>query len=115
MQVTKTLAILFAVVLVVICFNAPVVNSWDGGTRDHPWDGDGSGDGGGDNIIIDTTSNGGTKVLLTISPSGNQGGGVSGLGTFVTAVHLLFVYHDMPGFYTEVLGAFGANANSEVK
>ncbi|MEW5922575.1 MAG: hypothetical protein AB1746_01165 [Candidatus Zixiibacteriota bacterium] len=111
MQVTKTLAILFAVVLVVICFNAPVVNSWDGGSRDHPWDGDDGGDDGGDNAIIDTTSGGGVKVLYSLSPSGNQGGEVSGMGTFITAIHLLFVYHDMPGFYTEVLGAFGANAD----
>ena len=113
MRVAKTLAIVFAVVLVVVCFNAPVVNSWEG-SRDHPWDGDDGGhDDGGDGIDVDTTGVPGDILTLKAGPSG-YGDGVSGYGTFVTAVRLLLVYHDAPGFYTEVLGAFGANASSEV-
>jgi hypothetical protein len=114
MRVTKTLAIVFAVVLVVVCFNAPVVNSWEG-SRDHPWEGDDGGrDDGGDNIGIDTTASPGELITFKIAQPDNDGGSVSGYGTFVVAVRLLLVYHDIPGFYAEVLGAFGANANSGV-
>ena len=114
MRVTKTLAIIFAVVLVVVCFNAPVVNSWEG-SRDHPWDGDDGGhDDGGDGIGIDTTGTPGDIFTFKVGQPDGDGDRLSGYGTFVTAVRLLLVYHDVPGFYTEVLGAFGANANSEV-
>ena len=114
MRIAKTLALVFAVVLVVVCFNAPVVNSWEG-SRDHPWDGDDGGhDDGGDGIGIDTTVVPGDLITLKVGESGG-GDNVTGYGTFVIAVRLLLVYHDMPGFYTEVFGAFGANGDSRVR
>ena len=113
MKMTKTLAIIFAVVLVVVCFNAPAVNSLDGTSLGHPWDGDsGDRDDGGNDLGEDTTGTTGNILLFNsvIPPNGGQNSSV-GKGTFVVAIHMLFVYHDLPGFYSEMIGAFGANEN----
>jgi hypothetical protein len=52
MKLAKTVAILIALVMVVICFNAPAVFSGS----EHPWDQEGSGGGGrttgGFNLIL---------------------------------------------------------------
>ncbi len=51
MRIAKTIVILFALVLVVMCFNAPILFS----AEEHPWDGDGPGD-GNDGAVVDPPS-----------------------------------------------------------
>jgi hypothetical protein len=57
MRIAKTIAILIALVLVVICFNAPAIYSGE----EHPWDGDGPGD-GTDGATIDPANSDTTTV-----------------------------------------------------
>lgn len=105
MKMAKAVALLFALVLVVVCFNSPLV------LADHPWDEDGFGGGGDkedgnsgsgtdpDSVIIndpnrpsdeptdgfnDDPSDGDLMInlqlliLFQIKPDAGQGGGING-------------------------------------
>lgn len=98
MKITKALAILFALVLVVVCFNAPAVYSYE----DHPWDEDGDGSGGGDGsgIIPDPD----TTIIRTDpadpegDPEGTDGfGWPKGPGLWLD-LQFLFWYHNVPDY-----------------
>jgi hypothetical protein len=103
MKVTKTLAILFAAVLVVFCFNAPAVFSGTG-TDGHPWDGDGGGDGGIDGSEGDTVY----VVDIPTRCSSVPGGGDTGLpdlASFLKIVCYSFWQLDKIELQTQRAGA----------
>lgn len=93
MKLAKTLAILLAMVLVVMCFNAPIVFSGE----EHPWDGDGTGGGdglGGDNSggDLDTTLNDPLEdPLYGSNPDNPFDPG------YLISIQFLIWYHDLPG------------------
>jgi hypothetical protein len=62
MRIAKTIAMLFALVLVVVCFNAPAIYSGE----EHPWDGDGPGD-PNDGSIIDPSGD-----TIIVNPGGGD-------------------------------------------
>ena len=102
MKIAKAFAIVFAMVLVVICFNAPFVHSgssYDG----HPWDGEDGGGGGTDG------GQGRDTTLLINNPdtplrSGTGVGSLepSDLEMVVTTLRSIFWYHDIPSGVTSV-------------
>ncbi len=100
MKIAKTFAILFAVVLVVLCFSPVTVFSGDG----HPWDGDSGGEEG------QTSSGAGfsdTDAVPAVSALGDPGGGDSGginLAGFISTTQFIFWYHDVPGSLPENSG-----------
>jgi hypothetical protein len=103
MRIAKTLAVLFALVLVVVCFNAPAVYSGE----EHPWDEDGSLLGDGEHNI---GPNGDSIVTVTAvnSPgTGHSGGGVgsqNGSYRLWIAFQFIFWYRDVPRFGLEHTG-----------
>jgi hypothetical protein len=98
MKIAKTFVSLFAMVLVVLCFNPATVFSGEG----HPWDGDGEGG--------QTSSGTGftdTDAVPTASALGDLGGGDSGginLASFISTMQFIFWYHDVPGSLPENSG-----------
>jgi len=93
MKIAKTLVILSAVVLVVVCFNAPAVFSGEA----HPWDEDGDGgDNGGiggsgeDTTIVSED----TLVVDGFYPSG--GDGWFGFSDFMTIVRYVISHYGLP-------------------
>jgi len=99
MKIAKAFAIIFAMVVVVICFNAPFVHSgasYDG----HPWDGEEDGGGGTDG------GEGKDSTLIINDPdkplhSGTgDGDGSLDLGTIMTVMQSIFWYHDFPSGVT---------------
>ena len=90
MRVTKTLAILFAAVLVVFCFNAPAVFSGAGVDGD-PWDGDGGGnDDGIGGSSADTLSSIGLPSRCSSSSGGGDNTGSSDLVSLLKIVSFSF-------------------------
>ena len=106
MKGTKTLALFFAMVLVVVCFNAPAVFSHE----DHPWDGDGGGiDGSVGSIGADSLH---IKPQTPVKPMpglGDSGGGTlpgDPLGLKVI-FSLGFYYREVPGIIPTLIGVYG--------
>ena len=106
MKGTKTLALFFAVVLVVVCFNAPAVFS----DEDHPWDGDGGGNNGtigsigADSLHI--------KPQIRVEPSPGWGDGRGGISPgdplgLKVMLSLGFYYREMPGIIPTLIGVYG--------
>ncbi|UCD93835.1 MAG: hypothetical protein JSU69_08675 [Candidatus Zixiibacteriota bacterium] len=90
MRVTKMLAILFAAILVVFCFNAPAVFSGVGVDGD-PWDGDGGGDGDGTGgSSRDSLSSTGLPLRCDSSPSGGGNTGSSDVMSLLKIVSFSF-------------------------
>lgn len=94
MRIAKITAILFAFLLVVMCFNAPVVLSGE----EHPWDGDGSGDGSGDDGAIGTDTN--TTLIDPTSDieeeTSNGDPDNPGLDDLSFGIWFLLWYYDIP-------------------
>ncbi len=103
MRIAKTLAMLFALVLVVMCFNAPILFS----AEEHPWDGDGPGD-GSDGTIIDPTID--TTIVVppdeeedfsTYNPDGLNPDGL------LFDLQFFFMFYSIPDYPAENSGASG--------
>ncbi|MFH2035342.1 MAG: hypothetical protein ABIJ45_02980 [Candidatus Zixiibacteriota bacterium] len=74
MRMTKALALLFAMVMVVVCFNVPAICD-DG--DEHPWDNDGTGPIGSHKIVGSDTT---TTITNPITPvSGGNDSVIIGL------------------------------------
>ena len=95
MRVARNLTILFALILFVICFNAPTVFSGD----EHPWDGEGVGTNPGTGLPgIDSS-----KIIIRTSELTNNGGsktpgsGWSALYNYVLlSASFITWYRDLP-------------------
>ena len=118
MKIAKALVILFALVLVVVCFNAPAVYSYD---EDHPWDEDNGGgtDGEDGSYKPDTDSTGIIRSGITDPGEDSEGTDEIMTGDFDLWLDLqfLFWYYDLPGKNVDGLGgqdSFGSEieANS---
>lgn len=112
MKIAKTLAILGAVVLVVVCFNAPAVFSGEV----HPWDEDGSG--GGDGDTGDPGED--TTVVLENDTApddyNSYGGGTGwpGFSDLVTFIHYVITYYHLPGATSGWVGDVAADERKDV-
>lgn len=94
MKLAKTLAILVAMVLVVMCFNAPIVFSGE----EHPWDGDGT---GGDGLGGGTSDDGVDTTI--VGPADNDPLRGSNPDDpfdpgYLISIQFLIWYHDLPGY-----------------
>ncbi|SYZ72980.1 exported hypothetical protein [Candidatus Zixiibacteriota bacterium] len=97
MRVTRSLIILFALILFVICFNAPAVFSGD----EHPWDGEGGSTHPGSTGIPGTDS---TKIIVRTSTYTSSGGnsGTPGISWAALYSHVIIYanfitwYRDLP-------------------
>jgi hypothetical protein len=93
MKMAKALAILFAMVLVIMCFNAPFVYSGE----EHPWDGDGGSNGGisdgytgpgDDSLVVDPmVKDEGTRGYDPSYPVDPE---------FLISMQFILWYHDVP-------------------
>ncbi len=98
MKIAKALVILFALVLVVVCFNTPAVYSYD---EDHPWDEDNGGGTDGEDGSYKPDSDS-TEIVRggTIDP-GDGSEGTNGIVTDDVNLWLdlqfLLWYFDLPG------------------
>lgn len=108
MRIAKTIAMFFALILVVMCFNAPILFS----AEEHPWDGDGPGDGDGDDgTIVDPT----TDTIIVVPPDEDEDQSIYDPDGFVPndplfTLQFLFMFYSIPDSQLENNGASG-NAN----
>jgi len=103
MRIAKTLAMLFALVLVVICFNAPVLYSGE----EHPWDGDGSGD-GTDGSVIDSPND--TLIIIPGADDDTEDGSIYDpddldITELLFNVQYFLQFYSIPGSANENSGA----------
>jgi len=115
MKLTKALAILFAMVLVVICFNAPVVFGGD----EFPWDEDNDNSGDGVHGSVEDSLKYGDNAFEKLDAIGIDGtGGTSGttltLIRFVPYMNVVVWYSDAPAVYQELLNIIGANEKNDM-
>ena len=99
MKIAKAFAILLAMVLVVLCFNAPFVYSFE---DEDPWDGEDNDNGGG-------TDGGGSQgdstgvddnIFKPLYSGDGSGGGLnssSDFADFMSVVCFIFWHRDLPG------------------
>jgi len=74
MKLAKTLAMMFALVVAVFCFSAPLVSAGD----EHPWDEEGPSSGG----------------INSIDPNGDIGDGTQPTDGLNTRISASTIYHD---------------------
>nr|MBN2278248.1 hypothetical protein [candidate division Zixibacteria bacterium] len=100
MKLTKALAIIFAMVLVVICFNAPVVFGED----EYPWDEDNDNSSGGiHGTVEDSLKYGDTFNRLTAATGGANGGNTEPyiFIQFVPILDIIIWYDNIPGVHAD--------------
>ncbi len=104
MRIAKITAMLFALVLVVICFNAPILFS----AEEHPWDGDGPGD-GSDGSIVDPP--GDTTITNPNDDEEEDGSNYDpdnlGLNDLLFNLQFFFLFYSVPDSPKENSGASG--------
>ena len=105
MRIAKTMAMLFALILVVMCFNAPILFS----AEEHPWDGDGPGD-SGDGTIIDPT----IDSVIVVPPDEDDDYSTYDPDDFVPNdllfnLQFLFLFYSIPNSPVENSGASGSS------
>jgi hypothetical protein len=108
MKSTRVLAILFAMMLVIVGYNIPAISA-GGGDDAHPWDQEGTGNGGGrsDTLVV-IGGNGGTNQPYTKYITN---------GTLQLAMTLQFFgwYRDLPDAKTVYNGKGVSRNNRTVK
>ncbi len=102
MKVAKTSAVFLALVMVLICFNAPA----DVRTDEHPWDQEG---GGGSGTLGDSSKTVVTGPLTSLGLESKSGSGWTKVNLLLTAVGVAYWHHDLPAGVSILFRGVGGN------